>query len=337
MKIFKCVAALAMCVGCADASYEADYATGVETEMGLMSVSVRYDDTITKSQTDYVTALDSETKANKVTVMVFDKSTEALNACVEISSLSDNCEISLPVGEKTVYAVVNGPSLNSVSKVSDLKLLLDNLYAGSMEEVGLTLIGSKDCKVVAGESSVPVEVKVKWLVARVVLSKVTCNLPQQYGNMTLDCVYLGNAYVKQFFSGAVDQSLFTNSKGYASNGNPIGISGERGECESYLFRSISKAVNVGDSHAQKYHMYCQPNTTDKYTCIYLLTTIGGRQYYYRVPLDKGLESNTTCSVELKITNLGSPTPPDGDLQKGVIAATVSVDGWAAGNEYVAEF
>ena len=337
MKIFKCFAALAVFVGCADAAYEADESTSVDAEMGVMSVSVSYDDAITKSQTDYVTALDSETKANKVTVMVFDKNTGALNACVEMSKISENCEISLPVGEKTVYAVVNGPSLNFVSKKSDLNVLLDNLYVGSMEEVGLTMVGNVDCKVVAGESSVPVAVKVRWLVARVVLSKVTCNLPQQYGMMTVDCVYLGNAYVKQFFSGTVDQSLFTNSKGYASNGNPIGLEGEKGECESYLFRNVSKTVAVGDSHSQKYHMYCQPNTTDKYTCVYLLTTIGGRQYYYRVPLDKGLEANTTCSVELMITNLGSPTPPDGDLQKGVITATVTVDGWAAGNEYVAEF
>jgi hypothetical protein len=100
---------------------------------------------------------------------------------------------------------------------------------------------------------------------------------------------------------------------------------------------VDEDIAVGESLTEKYHMYCHPNQTQDYTCLYVLTTIGGIQYYYRVPLDQGLSANTTCSVDLKITNLGSLTPPDGDLQKGEIQAVVTIEGWAAGNDYVAEF
>jgi hypothetical protein len=56
-----------------------------------------------------------------------------------------------------------------------------------------------------------------------------------------------------------------------------------------------------------------------------------------VPLNQGLVANTTYSVELTITNLGSSTPPDGDLNKGNITAVVKVAGWIPGNSYVEEF
>ena len=77
MKILTCVAALAVLAGCVNAAYEGDVVSSVDAQEGLMSVNVMYDDVISKAQTDYVTALDEETKANSVTVLVFDKQTGA--------------------------------------------------------------------------------------------------------------------------------------------------------------------------------------------------------------------------------------------------------------------
>ena len=335
MRILSFIAAVAVFVGCVDSAFEGNVVEGEAGGCGLMSVAVRLDDAVTKSQTDYVTALDDEAKANKVTVLVFDKSTGALNASMEVDGLSDKCEMNLPVGAKLVYAVVNGPSLSSVLKLTHLNALLDDLSRSDMSTAGLTLVGSKECSVVAGSSAVPVTVTVRWLVSRVVLRKVECNLPAQYGSMTIDCVYLGNANSVQTFAGAA--STMVNVKGLSSDGKPVGQSGVKGACDSYMYRAVGKTVSVGGTHTEKYHMYCQPNQSDNHTCIYLLTTIGGGKYYYRVPLNQGLVANSTCTVDLKITNLGSPTPPDGDLQKGEITASITVAGWTAGNGYVTEF
>lgn len=104
-----------------------------------------------------------------------------------------------------------------------------------------------------------------------------------------------------------------------------------------MFRQIGKDVAVGDSSEDLIHMYCQPNSSSKFTNLYLLTTIGRNQYYYRIPLYNGLKSNTTYSVEATITNLGAPLPPDGDIQKGEIEAEVFVSGWDYGEKYIVEF
>jgi hypothetical protein len=84
-------------------------------------------------------------------------------------------------------------------------------------------------------------------------------------------------------------------------------------------------------------MYSQPNKSDKFTCLYLLVTIGGAQYYYRVPLHYGLSSNVTYSVDVDIINLGSELPPDGTAQKGDISAVIKVMDWAQGEEYDIKF
>ena len=73
------------------------------------------------------------------------------------------------------------------------------------------------------------------------------------------------------------------------------------------------------------------------TCLYMKVAIGDGRYYYRVPLDKGLHGNTTCVVDVVITNLGAKDPYDGDIHKGEIQAVVKVVDWSIGDEYHAEF
>jgi hypothetical protein len=335
MRILSYVTALAVSVSCVSAAIDGGEVGNVVEEKGCVSVNVRFEDASTKAQTDYVTALDEESKVNRMMILVFDKSTGMLNATMDASAISQTCKMYLPVGQKIVYAVINGPSLSGVSKVSDIDSLLDDLSLSTMSDAGLTLVGSEECNVVAGDTPTTVTVSVRWLVSRVVLRNVTCNIPSQYGEMTLDCVYLGNANSTQKFSGETGGKK--NDDGYSEAGQPIGQAGVTGACPSYFYRMVDEDIAVGESLTEKYHMYCHPNQTQDYTCLYVLTTIGGIQYYYRVPLDQGLSANTTCSVDLKITNLGSLTPPDGDLQKGEIQAVVTIEGWAAGNDYVAEF
>ena len=214
--------------------------------------------------------------------------------------------------------------------------LIDDLSIKDMGTDGLTLVGSTGCNVVKGVEAKPV-IKVRWLVARVVLQKITCNIPAQYGSMHIDCAYLGNANTKQYFSGS--SSGMVNIDGYEGSNpsRPIGKDDIEGSCPEYLFRNIGTDISAGSSNDRKFHMYCHPNSTDKHTCLYLLTTIGDHQYYYRVPLDQGLIANSTCSVELKITNLGSLTPPEGDYESNSITARISIEGWTAGNSYTAEF
>ena len=154
--------------------------------------------------------------------------------------------------------------------------------------------------------------------------------------MKLDCAFLGNAYSKQTIAGEVDAML--NIDGYAADGtSPIGKNNVTGSCPEFFYRSIAKEVAAGGKHSTMYYMYSQPNKSEKFTCLYLLATIGGTQYYYRVPLHYGLNPNVTYSVDVDIINLGSELPPDGSVQKGDISAVIKVTDWVKGEEYDIKF
>ena len=212
---------------------------------------------------------------------------------------------------------------------------MDVFSSSGWRNVGLTLMGMAECVVNPGDENEVETIPVRWLVSRVVLSGVTCNIPKQHGGMTVDCVFLGNANTRQYFYGEVDGMV--NVDGLASDYSPIGKGGVTGSFGSYLYRKVGKTVECDETHSEKYYMYCQPNSGNKHTCLYLLATIGGCQYYYRVPLTNGLKANTTCTVDLKVTNLGSSEPPTGDMQKGDIKALISFEDWISGNRYVEEF
>ena len=198
------------------------------------------------------------------------------------------------------------------------------------------MFGSGNCTVEEGEIAEPV-ISVKRLVSRVVLRSIVNKVPKQYGSMTVNCVYLSNANTKQSLSGTVSGTVNPNGYEDSSKTKPIGKNGITGSCPGYLYRAVNKTVAVGASHTDKYHMYCQPSSSGTITCVYLLATIGGSQYYYRVPLQNGIQANKTYSIDVEIVNLGAALPPDGDIQKGEIKATVNVSGWDAGDSYVVEF
>lgn len=333
-KTLKMAAAVILMVSCAKTEK-----TGTQSilSQGSASVSVRFDDRITKSSTTgYVTSLKEEEAINKIDILVFDKETKNLNSIKSIDSLEDSCKFTLPVGEKIFYAIINGPELNEVRNIDQLNRLEYKLENRSIAKDGLTLIGSTECNISKETDANPV-INVRWMESRVVLQKVTCNLPSQHKNMVINSVFLGNANTVQTFGGVA--SAMVNRNGYEDGdaSKPIGTGDYIGECPEYMFRSMKTSINTGDFSDTKIHMYCQPNHTQEHTCLYLLTTISEKRYYYRVPLNQGLTANSTCSVELKITNLGSTTPPVGNYESDTVTALISIEGWTPGHSYEAEF
>ena len=241
----------------------------------------------------------------------------------------------MPVGAKSVYAVVNGPDMSSVKSISQLENIFYDMEQHNLSDAGFFMVGHEDCDVVADQTVTPT-ITVRRLAARVVLRSVSCHIPSQYADMTVNSVFLGNAYSLQTVAGEVDR--MQNVNGYVSgNSTPIGKSGVTGACPDYFYRSANDVINVNSTHEEMYYMYCQPNDTDNFTCLYLLVTIGDKQYYYRVPLSYGLRANVTCSVDVDIINLGSLLPPDGTVQKGDITAVIKVSDWLRGEEYDIKF
>ena len=336
MRKIACFFAVAACVAC---NYDVCDVSGEEQageHSGKLAVTIEYESSGTKALTDYTESLEEEDMVKTAAVLVFDKTTQKLNAYKTVESVDDECVFSVTTGEKIVYAVINAPDLSSVTTIGQLKQIVDNLSDTDIKEDGLVMVGNTDCVVSSGEIVEPTLV-VKRLVARVVLQRITNMVAPQYGKIEVNCVYLGNANTVQTLDGSSTDMV--NVDGYADSSKklPIGKNGELGACPGYLYRAVGGEIAQGDSDIDKYHMYCQPASAEDETCMYVLATIGESQYYYRVPLTNGLQANKTYSVEIEIVNLGADLPPDGDVQKGEIKAVVSVSGWDAGESYVVEF
>ena len=339
MKFSKNLVVLAMCVlssGCAEKNVPESNGQGSVAECGNLVVKVSHESAKVRSVADYGRVLSDESVVHKLDVFVFDATTGCLERSTTKSSTDAECRFELPVGEKIVYAVVNGPDMSRVQSLDQIRALKYDLSEVTIKDDGFMMIGSEECSVSQGAVSSP-EIFVRRMVSRVELRSIKCNIASQYGAMKVECAYLGNAYSSQLISGAVSSLL--NPGGYADDEReiPIGLNGITGSCPEYFYRPMALDVVCGETSSESVYLYCQPDGGDGCSCLYLLVSIGQGKYYYRVPLDKGLFANTTCVVNAVITNLGAPLPPDGVVQKGEIVASVIIEGWDTGSQYDAEF
>lgn len=309
---------------------------GLVLKRGDLAVKVRCEVSVSKSLAEYETATSEESAVHRLDVFVFDAVSGRLERSASMSALPEDVRFELPVGKKLVYAVVNGPDPGAVRSLGEMMALGEDLSLRSFERDGLVMMGYAEC-VVSSETECTPEIIVKRLVSRVELRSIKCNVPVQYGGMKVESVFLGDAYAVQALSGTVSSQV--NKGGYAdeSKTQPIGTGEVSGECHEYMYRSPDVDLMVGETSSQPIYMYCQPDSGMTMTSLYILASVGDGRYYYRVPLDKGLFANTTCVVDVVITNLGAPLPPDGVLQKGEITADITIGKWLVGDRYHAEF
>ena len=318
-----------------------------QEEEGTLSVSLDFEDEGQTKATSYVTAQTYETKVNDVQVLVFD-STGALNAYVDADTKTSGISISTTAGSKTVWAVVNGPDLSSITTLSALQSTAVDLGANSTSEAtGFVMAGSTTCTV--GSSAATASVAVKRLVARVALQKINNSLPGSYGALTVNNVTLINVAGNQNLAGTASVSTWYNKMGRkdgaTATGQIIDGSTYMASHPTLTFKSVGTSVANGASltPTTPYLFYTYQNLTAndangwsstfsaRKTRLVVAATIGGTKYYYPVVIDTPAR-NTAYTVELTITGLGS-TDPDKPVVKGSINASVTVQGWSAGAVY----
>ena len=343
--LFIMAAVAAMACSC-DKDADCEPCQEAQTKATL-NVSLDFEDEPQTRATSYVTAQTYETKVNDVQVLVFDSS-GALNAYVDADTKTSGISISTTAGSKTVWAVVNGPNLSSITTLSALQSTAVDLGANSTTETtGFVMAGSTTCTV--GSSAATASVAVKRLVARVALQKINNSLPGSYGALTVNNVTLINVAGNQNLAGTASVSTWYNKMGRKDGATATGqiIDGSTyvASHPTLTFKSVGSSVVNGASltPTTPYLFYCYPNstTTDatgwsssftaRKTRLVVAATIGGTKYYYPVVIDTPAR-NTAYTVELTITGLGS-TDPDKPVQKGSITASVTVEGWASGAVY----
>jgi len=349
MKNFIFIAAAA-CVALAACTKETVPATKVET--GSISFNVRLveDDIPSRTLTAYTTAQDYEKKVNSVQILVFDES-GAINMYKNVGT-STSGVVSTTVGNKTVWAVVNGPDLSSIGTLTALKNTSLDLSANTKTTTGgFVMTGDSDCEVIAGEEN-KCGIEVNRLAARVALVSVKNSLPKSYGAITIDRVFLSNVAGNQAIDGTATSSTWYNKEGRAdestrNTAHIINGSTYKASCPDLTFNAVATSVNNGASHSPStpYLFYTYSNSSEtapngfsstfasQRTVLVVAATIGSTPYYYPVVLDEGtIKRNTAYTVSIDITGLGS-SDPNMPVQKDVIDFDIAVKQWLTGSTY----
>ena len=297
--------------------------------------------------TNYVTAQAYETAVNDVQIFVFD-SKGALATYLDADTKTTGISINTIYGQKTVYAVVNGPDLSTITTQEELEHTAVDLGANSTTtSKGFVMVGSSTCNV--SGSTATVSIAVKRLVARVALQKITNSLPASYGSLTVNNVMLINVAGNQNLECTAAISKWYNKMGRkdgaTSSSQIIDGTTNLASHPSLTFMSVSKTVANGSSlaPATPYLFYTYQNNctaegsgwattfSARKTRLVVTATIGGTKYYYPISIDSP-NRNTAYTVELTITGLGS-SDPDILVEKGAITAAVTVDPWQSGAVY----
>ena len=303
----------------------------------------------TRAVTAYTTAQTYETKVNKVQVFVFNS--DGKLAAYKDNGTSLTGTISTTAGTKTVWAVINGPSLSSVSTLSALQETAVDLSANSTTATtGFVMAGNGSCTV-SGTGSVDCSFHVSRLASRVALVSVDNKLPASYGALKIERIFLCNVVGNQNIAGDAAPATWYNQDGRKdeSTRNTTHIidgSTYKASCETLTYKSVGQTVANGASHTPStpYLFYAYPNSstvapngyanpfTAKQTVLTVVATVDSKIQYYPVVLNSALARNTSYTVGLTITGLGSDDP-DKPVTKGSIAVTITVDGWTAGAVY----
>lgn len=314
---------------------------------GSIVISVDCGDALTKASEAFTGMQDYEKAVNSVQVFVFDEKGQ-LNAYRAAGKSTSDISISCTSGQKTVWAVVNGEDLSSISTMAALQASTTDLADNSRTPAeGFIMAGSASCTVNGAGTEVSVEVS--RLTSRVALTKVTNSLPSAYGALTVKCVSLANVVGNQNLAGNASPATWYNGMGRkdgATSADQI-IDGETNlaSCAELTFASVGSSVNVSESLSPEtpYLFYCYPNPTEqdasgwaeeftaRKTRLILTAVVGGKTYYYPVVLDKPAR-NTSYTVTVTITGLGS-TDPDKPVEKGSMNVSVTVKDWTTGAVY----
>ena len=320
-----------------------------QQETGTLAVSLLFDEGAqTKAVTSFTTSQTYEKQVNKVQIFVFDESGK-INIYKDAGTTQSNISISTTTGKKTIWAVVNGPDLSEVASLAELEDTAIDLAANSTTAAtGFVMAGSTSCTVSA--SAATANISVSRLVARVALQKVTNQLPDGYGALTIENVVLTNVAGNQNIAGDATPATWYNKMGRkdgATESSQI-IDGEtnKASCEALTFKSVKQEVAHGSNLniTTPYLFYSYPNSntagstgwvnpfTARASRLVVTATIDGVKYYYPVTLSKKLERNKAYTVEITITGLGS-TDPDKPIEKGGLTAAITVLDWVDGGSY----
>lgn len=288
-----------------------------------------------------------ETNTNVVQILVFDQDGR-LNAYKNAGSVTSGIVITTTAGTKTVWAVVNGPNLESnVQWESDLKQTVISLGDNSLDaSKGFVMTGKVSANVTnAGNATAAITVS--RLAARIALNSIKNSLPVAYGALDIKNVFLANIVGNIRLDGEFHSEKLWYNKMGRKDGATASSEIIDGGTYTASFPSLTfNAINEQPAHGVTYDgsipnlLYCYKNDataevntwgtwSERKTKLIITAAVAGVTYYYAVVIPS-VERNKAYTVDVEITGLGS-LDPDKPVEKGDVTSNVTVADWIPGN------
>ena len=228
-------------------------------------------------------------------------------------------------GERTVWALVNAPSLKDVTTEADLKARVSRLADNKTN--ALVMSGSTTQELKDGGT---VPVTVKRLVSRVSIKKISTEF--QYAlageSLTVDGIYLINVAGDGNYAADGTPETWVNQLGHKDNG-----------LDALLYDKLSATVNNKKTYEKEHVFYPYPNPTQedsyeadwkpRHTMLVVEVTFEGKKGYYPVVLPV-LERNKTYVIDEMVIRHRPGDVPYQPLETGDATVQITVNDWELG-------
>ena len=225
-------------------------------------------------------------------------------------SQCDTLILSCTQGTRKFYALINAPTLNTITTEAELLAATSDLANSRLNS--LEMIGSQEATI--GKDNKVVEIHVSRVASRIVLEQITkaftsTALAKQ--TFKVKRIYLVNASGKAAYGDLGTPKLWCNQKAFDESLDA--------KYKKFMIDTVDFAVSTDYSVVHTF--YCYPNGTEsdvnggssfsaRYTRLVIEAEIGKELCYYPINLPK-LENNKSYVIkEVKITKPGSTSPDE---------------------------
>lgn len=273
----------------------------------------------------------NESKVNNLQILAFTASGE-----LESYRSVDN-EMSVTMlassGEKTVWAVVNAPSLEEVATLEELKGSLTGLSDNALDSFVMT--GSVTEELTDGAV---IAITVRRVVARVSVAKITAAFPDTpaYAGKTLKVtgIYMLNVAGSVRYDLDGEPALWYNK-----------LSHQDEQADVFLFDALDRTIENNSSYEMEHAYYPYPNNVDvsvksleienrgtwspRRSILCIEVEYDGTKGYYPIELPV-IERNKTYLVEEVVITRAPGDKPYDPIDTGAATVSITVQDWELG-------
>ena len=265
---------------------------------------------------------ENESKVNNLQVYVFN------GGCLEDyrdAGAAMTAQLTATSGERTVWALVNAPTINNVTTETELKAKVSQLTDNKTD--GFVMSGCTTQELKDGGT---VPVTVKRIVSRVSIKKISTDF--QYAlaqeNLTLNGIYLINVAADNNYAANGTPAAWINQLGHKDNGY-----------DKFLYDVVGATVGNSKPYAKEHVFYPYPNPTKedtydgtwapRHTMLVVEVTFENNKGYYPVVLPL-LERNKTYVIEEMVIRHRPGDVPYKPIETGDATVQITVNDWELG-------